>query len=71
MKRKVVPKKKVLDEQGVEWEVVDQRKTIIVDESDDSEDSGSGDSEMAFADKWSLFSKLQQHLYFQKLKNSP
>ena len=50
MKRKVVPKRKVLDEQGVEWEVVDQRKTIIVDESDDSEDSGSGDSEMAFAD---------------------
>ena len=36
MKRKVVPKKKLLDEHGgIEWEVVDKKKTIIVDESDD------------------------------------
>ena len=38
LKKKTVPKKKVLDEKGDEWEVVDQRKTLIVEETDSDSD---------------------------------
>ena len=32
LKKKVVGNKKIVDEQG-EWEVIDQKKTVIVEES--------------------------------------
>lgn len=38
LKKKTAPKKKVLDEKGDEWQVVDQRKTLIVEETDSDED---------------------------------
>jgi len=41
LKRKVVPKKIVKDEGGGDWEVVDQKKTMIVEE-DQSDDINSG-----------------------------
>lgn len=34
LKKKTAPKKKVMDENGSEWQVVDNRKTQIVEESD-------------------------------------
>jgi hypothetical protein len=33
LKKKTLPKKKVTDEKGAEWEVVDQKKTVVVEES--------------------------------------
>jgi hypothetical protein len=40
LKRKVVPKKIVKDEVG-DWEVVDQKKTMIVEEDQSDENSDS------------------------------
>ena len=51
LKRKVIPKKKIVDEQGGEWEVVDQRKTMIVEESDDSRSESDDGSQMTFEKK--------------------
>ena len=45
IKKKTAPKKKVVDDNGNEWQVVDQRKTLIVEETD-SDDS---DEAIAFA----------------------
>ena len=42
VKKKIVPKKKIHDEQGNTWEVVDQKKVVIVEGSDDE------DSELSF-----------------------
>ena len=39
-KKKLPAKKTVVDEAGAEWEVIDKKKTVIVEQSDsDSEDS--------------------------------
>jgi hypothetical protein len=38
LKKKTVPKKKVVDDKGDEWEVVDERKTLIVEETDSDSD---------------------------------
>ncbi len=47
MKRKNVPKRKIADEAGGEdWEVVDKRKTVLVEESsEDDQDLSSDDGE--------------------------
>ena len=44
LKKTTAPKKKVVDEKGQEWQVVDQRKTIIVEETDSD-----SDDQIAFA----------------------
>lgn len=38
LKKKVIPKKKIADERG-DWEVVDQKKSVLVEEDDNKEDS--------------------------------
>jgi len=43
LKKKTLPKKKVIDDKGSEWEVVDQKKTVIVEESQ-SDDMDSDES---------------------------
>lgn len=44
---KLVPKKKVIDDQGAEWEVVDKKKRVFVEEDsdDDLEESKEADSD--------------------------
>lgn len=37
--KKTVPKKKVTDDKGNEWEVVDQRKSVVVEENSSDDDS--------------------------------
>jgi len=44
LKKTTAPKKKVDDEKGQEWQVVDQRKTVIVEETDSD-----SDDQIAFA----------------------
>ena len=41
--KKTVAKKKVTDEKGDEWEVVDQRKSVIVEESSSDNNSDLSD----------------------------
>lgn len=45
LKKKIVPKKKVTDEKGDQWEVVDQKKTVVVEESASDGASGLSDSD--------------------------
>lgn len=50
LKKKTAPKKKVMDEHGSEWQVVDERKTLIVEETDSEKEVNSdSDDEIAFA----------------------
>ena len=51
LKKKTVPKKKVVDENGSEWEVVDERKAVIVEETDSEKgrDTSDSEDEIAFA----------------------
>ena len=50
LKVKIAPKKKVVDEHGSEWQVTDNRKTMIAEESDSGEEVNSdSDDEIAFA----------------------
>jgi len=42
LKKKVLPKKKVVDAAGDEWEVIDKKKTVIV-EYDSEEDMSDSD----------------------------
>lgn len=41
--KKTIPKKKVTDEKGEEWEVVDQRKSVIVEEDSSENNSDLSD----------------------------
>jgi hypothetical protein len=50
LKKKTAPKKKVVDENGSEWQVTDKRKTMIAEQSDSDKDVDSNsDDELAFA----------------------
>jgi hypothetical protein len=50
LKKKTAPKKKVVDENGSEWQVTDNRKTMIAEESDsDKEVDSDSDEELTFA----------------------
>jgi hypothetical protein len=45
LKKKTAPKTKVTDSSGNEWQVVDQRKTQIVEVTDSDEASDSNESD--------------------------
>ena len=35
LRKKVLPKKKIIDEKGSEWELVEKKQTVLVEEEDD------------------------------------